>query len=404
MTRFKYFLTLLFLFLFSASGHLKPWEVNGQIFVESNKPVETHVFCSLILLKDSFPLKEIKNEVVSEKQFPALKNELHEYANQFLTINQKNSPVPVFVKEIQILTAVNEDDPLPPGLHRLIDVDVNFTLFFSTSEPLNSMEIEWKLFADKLLQKLQKEGKQTSPEERQVTVTIADSDLKILNLSSESPKSLWTNAAKKNVQFAPQMNTVQTVEKSRFLGSLEVLFILIGILAFLWIFTPSSRIKTIGLSISIIGIFSTAFAFDWSVSKSLNISGLPDNNKELKVLTEDLLTGVYSSASADSPALLFERLNRSTKNDFLDNSFIQLYKAKSEQPEVQTLVESVTVSDISKIAFNRISCSWQIQCYIRHQSHLHSKNLKFSGEFAIDFTNNSWQITEAKILPVFEDK
>lgn len=400
MTRFYYFITLIFFFLYSVSGHLKPWEINGQIFIESNKPVETHVFCSLLLLKDLFSLKEIKEDIVSEKQFPALQNELQNYADQLLSINQNNNPVPVFVKDIQILTSVNENDPLPPGLHRLIDVDVNFTLFFSTSEPLEKMEIEWKLFADKLLNKL----KQNSPEEKQVTVTVAGSDLKILNLSSESPKVNWIKADNQKYIHPSQMEEFKTVKKSRLRGSLETLTVLTGIFIFLWIFTPSGKFKSTGLTILSIGFLSTAFAIDWSVNESRKVNGLPDSEKDLKILTGNLLTGVYSSASADSPALLFDRLSNSANNDFLNDSFVQLYKAKSDQPEVQTLVESVTVSDISKIAHNRISCTWQIKSYIRHQYHLHSKNLTFTGKFTLNFSNNSWLISDARILPVFEEE
>ena len=395
------FLTACIIILFSLQdlkAHEKPWKVNGLFLNSENKPLECHIFCSLSLLSETLNFDFLNNETYNEKQGPILKEAILRNIPKLLLLTQNSQPVPVFLKDLSIDCSLNQEDPLPPGIHRLNDVDVGIVLMFSVTHPLQSLKVDWHLFPDPILDSRKQKNEKVTPADYKVKITMTGEELNTYSLSSSSSSFSWKKG-KTNTQNFVKEATLTRVTSSHAKNS-YILLISGAFLAFImWIFIPAQKLKGAILCSFIIAIILSTFFLDLTQKENYTVKALP-TGKELDSLLTSSLTSLYSATPSTTPEMLNKRLAKASINSFYDHSFVSLYKAKVNNPEVETIIEDVKLLKNKRISHNTVECEWSIKAYLRHSAHLHTKNLKFRGKFKMLENGSHWKIETASILPI----
>lgn len=398
------FLTACIIILFSLQdlkAHEEPWKVNGLFLNSENKPTECHIFCSLSLLSETLNFGFLNNEIYNEKQGPILKEVIQEKISKLLRLTQNGQPVPVFLKDINVDCSLNQEDPLPPGMHRLNDVDVGIVLMFAVIHPLQNLKVDWHLFPDPLLDSRKQEGKKVTPADYKVKITMTGEELNTYYLSSSSSSFSWKKENANNRNFVKEA-TLTRVTSSHTKNSSTLLISGAFIIFVMWIFIPAQKLKGPVLCSFIITILSSVFFLDLAQTENYTVKALP-TGKELNSLLTNSLTSLYSATPSTTPKMLHKRLSKASINSFYDDSFVSLYKAKVNNPEVETIIEDVKLLKNKRIDHNSVECEWSIKAYLRHSAHLHTKNLKFRGKFIMLENDSSWKIETASILPVLSE-
>lgn len=372
--------------------------MNGFLIKSENQTVECHILSSLTLLQESLNFNFLKNNIYSERDRQILQTALLEKAHNLVEILQNNKAVPIFVKEIKISSSLNQDDPMPPGLHRLNDVDVNVILLFSVTRPLTSFKVHWKLFPDPILNAMKQQGQTVRKDDYKVKVSISDEKLSSYELSTTSPSFIWKN--KPSPHFNPVVQQKRTVILSSHAKNASLILACGAFFLLLfWLLTPGNLFKSSDILVLSCVILCFVFFVDWSKRTEHTYMALPEGENLEKVLLK-CFADLYSASSAQSPEMLYTRLSKSTKSNFLDDSFVNLIKAKVENPEVETIVENIQILNSQLIDYNTVECEWSVKALLRHSAHLHEKEMKFRGQLQMSPEQSGWQIEQASILSI----
>ena len=399
----KKILLLAALLILPLTAHEKPWKVTGSFMYSEGRALECQLFTSLALIQETFDIETLRDDFYSDDMEENIKRWILNVRSQFIELRHKNIPHKAFIKSITIVPDEDSEANLPPGKFALKDVDVSISFLFSIDETPDELSIKWLFTPEPFLDLLRLDGKRVRPEDAEITVTFAGNDIKNYTLSAEKPVFRWKNSEKKAENIIPQKETVlRQVPKQAAADKLLICAVFFLIIT-CWAFIGNLKIRNAAeLVVLIIGC-GVIFLVDLNPKEHQTAWTLPEQT-ELETMMTRRLTDIYRGTSASGPEMLFNRLQKAASGDFLNSTFVKLFKSKVEHFETVQMIEKVTLDECKVTSEKEIECSWTVKAFILHLGHVHEKDLHFKALFKMNPESGKWLIENGEVLAVFKDE
>ena len=396
----KKILLLTLLFFLPLFAHEKPWKVTGSFMYSEGRPLECHLFTSMALIQETFDIETLRDDFYSEEMEDNIKRWILNVRSRFIDIRHDNIPLEAFIKDITIVPDEDADANLPPGKYALKDVDISISFLFSVDDKPDELSIKWLYTPEPLLDLLRVEGKRIAPADSEIAVTFTGNDISHYTVSAEAPVFRWKNHPEKTESIIPQSRTVLVSEPSH---RTEIL--IIGsflLIALCWAFIRKPLLREVSMGVIGISCCGVLMLVDLNL-KMKKVWFLPEQAQLEEMMTRRL-TDIYRGTSSSDPGMLFERLQRAASGEFLDNTFVDLFKSKVEQSETVQMIEKVTLENCITSGDRQVECSWKVKAFILHQGHIHEKDLSYRALFRMSPESGKWLIESGEIIPVYEEE
>lgn len=385
-----------------AMAHKEPAKISGLAIYDDSRPLEVHIFCSLSLLQENFEMDFLGVDLYHERQADQLKKFLLKEKDKFIEFQHEAQKLPIFLKEVEISYDEN-DEPLPPGMHFVSDVDISIVLLISTPMHAKELSGKWLIYPDVLLDLEKEYGGNPSPESYEIALTFVGPETITFRNSSTRPSFVWKNSGGLTTEPKAQMIEKKEIVTNHFDYAFQTAAVGFGLIFLYWVFSNDHKARQAITLLALINLSAYIYMTDFTEYKTIQVAKLPEA-KELKPIIKNRLNTIYNSLRISQSEKLYDQLESVASKDFLDESYQDLHKSIFANNEVFKIVEKIDLNNIEKINDYEIKCDWEIQALIRHKNHIHPKNLSYSAIFKLDYKDDKWLITEGQILPVYEFK
>jgi len=113
-----------------------------------------------------------------------------------------------------------------------------------------------------------------------------------------------------------------------------------------------------------------------------------------------LLETIYHAFDHEDERDVLAQLSRCIHGPMLQKVYQEFYQSLAQRRDTETLMQvaSVEVLNASDKSDGRIECSWRVNGYIGHWSHLHKKINRQSAIYRITPIDGHWKITDSHIV------
>ena len=374
------FFNLVFFTLYS-TGEAKAWPVSAELEFHSQRPIKCQVFFSLETFQRIFPLRSLKDDLYKSEMEASLVKEIRKFGGEFIEIQNQNMPLPIFIKDVTLEALDKNGDRLSQCA--LKDVHVTLTLFYTYTRISQNLQLK-TLLKDK------------------VKLKVLATDRQSYYLSRELSVINWPAGKLKPDKLGGQEKLVEVVSLSQKDVILYTWSLILVIMLFVWVAFDNRRLAYSIVFICILVGVLLPMVVDLSLKETKSVYTLP-NEGDLEKLLNFRLNEVYRGPSAADPAMLFERLQKASTGEFLNKTFVQLFRAKIENPGTMSLVEHIDLQECRLINTCEVECLWQLRAHVFHQGHIHEKDLFYKACFEMKRVEGRWLICNGVILPVYKE-
>jgi hypothetical protein len=371
---------LVFFTLYSI-GEAKTWPVSTELEFHSQRPIKCQVFFSLETFQKLFPLRSLEGALYKSEMKASLVKEIRKFGGRFIEIQNQKRPLPVFIKDVTIEALDKSGDSLSQCA--LKDVDVTLTLFYTYTRTSQNLQ----------LRSLLKE---------KVKLSVLATDRQSYYLGSALSVINWPASKLESAKLGGEEKLVETVSLSQKEGAVYTWSLIFVIMLFIWVAFDNRRLAySIVFMCILVGIL-LPMVVDLSLKQTESVYTLP-NEGDLEKLMNFRLNEVYRGPSAADPAMLFERLQKASTGEFLNKTFVQLFRAKVESPGTMSLVEHIDLQECRLINTCEVECLWQLRAHVFHEGHIHEKDLFYKACFEMKRVEGRWLICQGVILTVYKE-
>ena len=385
-----YFISALLLISLSATSlaHKKFWEIKATALPDEQS-LSLSIFFSLEQLKATYP-KSLKINSYSIGQKEEITEVITKLAPGFITFKDGKKALTPFVRSINIIT--NSFDEAEINQFTIPQVDIEVELVYPLDITKDKFEIEWHVFADELMKAKKIASVEVPKDALNVSVYFLDNRLSRFTVNPTNKSFVWERR-KPNIQNELRILNKEYEIKTR-RSELAYYALVIFLLAVIcWSLSLKKFMNRVSYLLLIASVISLCLSFTYKTSIG-NIPELP-KSENLKQFMEIMLSQVYQSVNRSE----WEGLDTILSSDFKQKLIIDNFKTINKN--ILNHVETIEIQNLEYISNNSIQMNWYVKTIFQHISHIHEKDLKYSGSFSFSEENSKWVLSHAKIRQVF---